>query len=66
MKNLNKNLRQSCYVTLHVACNRDLGAASKSKHPEIKKLAQDIISSQQAEISQMKQWRLPLGIKSKL
>ena len=32
-------------------------AASKSKRPEIKKLAQDIISSQQAEISQMKQWR---------
>jgi uncharacterized protein (DUF305 family) len=32
-------------------------AASKSKRPEIKKLAQNIISSQQAEISQMKQWR---------
>ncbi|BDA73915.1 hypothetical protein CAL7716_080810 [Calothrix sp. PCC 7716] len=32
-------------------------AASKSKRPEIKKLAQDIISSQQAEINQMKQWR---------
>jgi uncharacterized protein (DUF305 family) len=32
-------------------------ALSKSKRPEIKKLAQAIISSQQAEISQMKQWR---------
>lgn len=32
-------------------------AASKSKRPQIKKLAQDIISSQQAEINQMKQWR---------
>ncbi|BDA75823.1 hypothetical protein CAL7716_099890 (plasmid) [Calothrix sp. PCC 7716] len=32
-------------------------AASKSKRPEIKKLATVIISSQQAEISQMKQWR---------
>ncbi|KAB8315809.1 DUF305 domain-containing protein [Tolypothrix campylonemoides VB511288] len=32
-------------------------ALSKSKRPEIKKLAQDIISSQQKEIEQMKQWR---------
>ena len=32
-------------------------AASKSKRPEIKKLAQDIITSQQKEIDQMKQWR---------
>ena len=32
-------------------------AATKSTRPEIKKLAQDIISSQQAEIKQMKQWR---------
>ncbi|RUT01536.1 hypothetical protein DSM106972_066330 [Dulcicalothrix desertica PCC 7102] len=32
-------------------------AAAKSKRPEIKKLAAEIISSQQAEISQMKQWR---------
>jgi uncharacterized protein (DUF305 family) len=32
-------------------------ALSKSKRPEIQKLAQAIISSQQAEISQMKQWR---------
>lgn len=30
---------------------------SKSKRPEIKKLAQDIITSQRKEISQMKQWR---------
>jgi uncharacterized protein (DUF305 family) len=30
---------------------------SKTKRPEIKKLAQDIVSSQQAEIAQMKQWR---------
>jgi uncharacterized protein (DUF305 family) len=29
----------------------------KSKRPEIKKLAQDILSSQQKEIDQMKQWR---------
>jgi uncharacterized protein (DUF305 family) len=32
-------------------------ALSKSKHPEIQKLAQDILSSQQKEIDQMKQWR---------
>lgn len=32
-------------------------AASKSKRPEIKKLATVIISSQEAEINQMKQWR---------
>jgi len=32
-------------------------ALSKSKHPEIKKLAQDIITSQQKEIAQMTQWR---------
>lgn len=30
---------------------------SKSKRPETKKLAQEIISSQQKEIDQMKQWR---------
>lgn len=32
-------------------------AGTKSKRPQIKKLAQDIISSQQAEINQMKKWR---------
>ncbi|ARV59644.1 DUF305 domain-containing protein [Nostocales cyanobacterium HT-58-2] len=32
-------------------------ALNKSKRSEIKKLAQDIISSQQKEIEQMKQWR---------
>ncbi len=32
-------------------------ALNKSKRPEIKKLAQAIISSQEAEIKQMKQWR---------
>ncbi|MCC5599817.1 DUF305 domain-containing protein [Nostoc favosum] len=32
-------------------------ALSKSKRSEIKKLAQSIIDSQQAEINQMKQWR---------
>ncbi|KAB8331364.1 DUF305 domain-containing protein [Scytonema tolypothrichoides VB-61278] len=32
-------------------------ALSKSKRPEIKKLAQNIITSQQQEIAQMKQWR---------
>lgn len=32
-------------------------ALSKSKHPELKKLAQDIVTSQQKEIDQMKQWR---------
>jgi uncharacterized protein (DUF305 family) len=32
-------------------------ALEKSKRPEIKKLAQDIIASQQQEIDQMKQWR---------
>ncbi|MEA5626183.1 DUF305 domain-containing protein [Nostoc sp. UHCC 0251] len=32
-------------------------ALSKSKRPEIKKLAQSIIDSQQVEINQMKQWR---------
>jgi uncharacterized protein (DUF305 family) len=34
-----------------------LDAVKKSKRPEIKKLAQTIISSQQAEIQQMKVWR---------
>lgn len=29
----------------------------KSKRPEVQKLAQDIVSSQEAEINQMKQWR---------
>ena len=32
-------------------------ASTKSTHPEIKKLAQDIISSQQAEIKQMEGWK---------
>lgn len=32
-------------------------ALSKSQRPEVKQLAQEIISSQQAEIDQMKQWR---------
>lgn len=32
-------------------------ALSKSKRPEIKKLAQEIITSQQKEIEQMKQWK---------
>lgn len=32
-------------------------AATKSTRPEIKKLAQDIISSQQVEIKQMQQWK---------
>jgi uncharacterized protein (DUF305 family) len=32
-------------------------ALNKSKRPEIKQLAQEILTSQQAEIEQMKQWR---------
>lgn len=32
-------------------------AIAKSKRPEIQKLSQEILSSQQAEIDQMKQWR---------
>ena len=32
-------------------------ALEKSKRPQIKKLAQEIIASQQAEIKQMKQWK---------
>ncbi|MBD2773355.1 DUF305 domain-containing protein [Iningainema tapete] len=32
-------------------------ALKKSKRPEVKKLAQEIITSQQKEIDQMKQWR---------
>jgi len=32
-------------------------ALSKSKRPQIKKLAQEIISSQQKEIDQLTQWR---------
>lgn len=32
-------------------------ALAKSKRPEVKQLAQDIITSQQAEIDQMKEWR---------
>ncbi len=32
-------------------------ALNKTKRPEIKQLAQDIVTSQQAEVTQMKQWR---------
>jgi uncharacterized protein (DUF305 family) len=32
-------------------------ALSKAKHPELKQLAHEIATSQQAEIDQMKQWR---------
>lgn len=32
-------------------------ALTKSQHPEIKKLAQDIISAQNREINELKQWR---------
>ncbi len=32
-------------------------ALNKSKRPEIKKLAQEIIASQEAEIKQMQQWK---------
>jgi uncharacterized protein (DUF305 family) len=32
-------------------------ALTKAKHPELKQLAKDIITSQQVEIDQMKQWR---------
>lgn len=39
------------------AINMAQDALSKSKHPEIKQLAQEIATSQQAEIEQMKQWR---------
>jgi uncharacterized protein (DUF305 family) len=30
---------------------------NKSKRPELKQLAQEILTSQQKEIDQMKQWR---------
>ena len=36
-------------------------AIAKSKRPEIQKLSQEILSSQQAEIDQMKQWRKSWG-----
>jgi uncharacterized protein (DUF305 family) len=39
------------------ATNMAQDALSKSKRPEVKKLAQEILTSQQAEINQMKQWR---------
>lgn len=32
-------------------------ALTKAQHPEIRKMAQDIIASQQSEIDQMKRWR---------
>lgn len=32
-------------------------ALANSKRPKVKQLAQDIITSQQVEIDQMKQWR---------
>lgn len=32
-------------------------ALNKSKRPEVKQLAQDIITSQSVEIEQMKQWK---------
>jgi uncharacterized protein (DUF305 family) len=34
-----------------------LVAREKSKNPQIKELAENIISAQQTEIEQMKQWR---------
>jgi len=39
------------------AVNMAEEALKKSQHPEIKKLAQDIIAAQKQEIEQMKQWR---------
>ena len=39
------------------AINMAQDALSKSKRPEIKQLSQQIATSQQAEIEQMKQWR---------
>jgi uncharacterized protein (DUF305 family) len=39
------------------AVNMAEEALSKSQRPEIKKLAQDIITAQNREISQMKEWR---------
>jgi uncharacterized protein (DUF305 family) len=39
------------------AVNMAEDALSKSQRPEIKKLAQDILTSQQGEIEQMNQWR---------
>ena len=33
------------------------GASEKSKNPEIKRLAENIVSAQKKEIEQMKQWR---------
>ncbi len=32
-------------------------ALSQAQHPELKKMAEDVISSQQKEIEQLKQWR---------
>jgi len=32
-------------------------ALQKSKRPEVKQLAQEIVTSQQKEVDQMKQWR---------
>lgn len=32
-------------------------ALSQAKHPELKKMAEEMISSQQKEIDQLKQWR---------
>ncbi|MEN9568701.1 MAG: hypothetical protein RLZZ69_3897, partial [Cyanobacteriota bacterium] len=39
------------------AVNMAQDALSKSQHPEVKKLAQGILTSQQGEIEQMNQWR---------
>lgn len=39
-------------------------SAKNAKHPEIKQLSNDIISAQQKEIGQMKQWQMDWGYTS--
>jgi uncharacterized protein (DUF305 family) len=39
------------------AVNMAQEALNKSQHPQIKQLVQEIVTLQQAEIDQMKQWR---------
>jgi uncharacterized protein (DUF305 family) len=58
MMSMSEDMRSSMMIPHHEgALPMAKEALEKSDRPEMKQLAQDIISSQQQEIDQMKQWR---------